>query len=375
MKWAILIGLVALVGVLLVWSLQRDNSVDVEPPAATLPAHQGSAATATLEREPGVFAEEEYAQHEQDCAPKMNPEQIRLATQRLERELELADQVLLDTNNSEYQLAAVLLNRWDDPPLAMNLLQELTAERLNDPVLVWAALIICGQRPALNCDLGALEETAIDADGDNGAMWVQVAALRLSTDDEEGAIDALRRAISAPIFDNYYDEQILLVERGLAVGSNLSYSERVFLALGTASVTPIALNSLTARCKSGVAGVWPELCDQLGFRMTTDGDNLLTKMLGVDLRKIALTNQGDEKGLADLARERDALSQSLGSIEENQQILNLMMNDELVLRNYLENLEVYGEGEARRRIFAEMQRLKNSPEYDQCNFAGFGIDF
>jgi len=45
------------------------------------------------------------------------------------------------------------------------------------------------------------------------------------------------------------------------------------------------------------------------------------------------------------------------------------------LRNYLENLEVYGEGEARRRIFAEMQRLKNSPEYDQCNFAGFGIDF
>jgi hypothetical protein len=101
---------------------------------------------------------------------------------------------------------------------------------------------------------------------DNGAMWVQVAALRLSTDDEEGAIDALRHAISAPIFDNYYDEQISLVERGLAVGSNLSFSERAFFALGTASVTPIALNSLTARCKSGVAGVWPELCDQLGFR-------------------------------------------------------------------------------------------------------------
>ena len=147
------------------------------------------------------------------------------------------------------------------------------------------------------------------------------------------------------------------------------------MALGTASVTPIALNSLTTRCKSGTAGVWPELCEQLGSRMTTDSGNTLTKMIGMDLRKIAMTNQGDEKGLAILARERDALRQSMGSIEDNQQMLNLMMNDELVLRYYLENLEVYGEREARRRIFAEMQRLKNSPEYDQCNFASFGIDF
>lgn len=375
MKRPILVGFVALFGVLVVWFWQRDNSVDVELLAATLPVHLGSGATATLVQEPEVFAEEEYAEHEQDCAPKMNPEQIRLATERLEREVELAKQVLQDTDNSEYQLAAVLLNAWDDPPLAMNLLQQSVAQQLNDPVLVWTALIICGQRPALNCDLGALEETAIDADSDNGAMWVQVAGLRLSAGDDEGAVDALRQAISAPRFDSYYDEQIMLVERGLAVSSNLSYSERVFSALGTASVIPIALDSLTARCKSGTAGVWPELCEQLGSRMTTDSGNTLTKMIGMELRKIALTNQSDQKGLTDLARERDALRQSRGSIEKNNEMLNLMMNDELVLRNYLENLEVYGEGEALQRIFAEMQRLKNSPEYDQCNFASFGTDF
>ncbi len=375
MKRAILIGFVALVAVLLVWFWQRDNSVDVEPPAAMLPAHRESGATVMMEHDQPVLAEEEYAESEQDCAPKLNPDQVKLASERLEREVELAEKTLRETNISEYQLAAVLLNRWDDPPLAMDLLQHSAAEQLNDPILVWTALITCGQRPALNCDLGALEETAIDADSDNGAMWVQIAGMRLSEDDEAGATDALRRAISAPRFDSYYDEQIMLVERGLAVGSNLSFSERVFMALGTASVTPIALDSLTARCKSETAGVWPELCEQLGSRMTTDSGNTLTKMIGMNLRKIAMTNQGDEKGLTALARERDALRQSMGSIENNQQIVNLMMNDELVLRNYLENLEVYGEGEARRRIFAEMQRLRNLPEYDQCNFASFGIDF
>lgn len=96
----------------------------------------------------------------------------------------------------------------------MDLLQQSAGEYLNDPILVWTTLTVCGQRPALNCDLGMLEEAAIRTDSNNGAMWVQVTGLRLSADDEEGATDALRQAISAPRFDSYYDERIMLVERG-----------------------------------------------------------------------------------------------------------------------------------------------------------------
>jgi len=379
MKGAVLISAVVLISVLALWSSQRDSGTGAELPAAvvpaeTLPAFRQPGATATIELDIPVSAEEEQAGNELDCTPKLNPDQIRLATERLEREVGLAEKTLQETNISEYQLAAILLNRWDDPPLVMDLLQQSAAEQINDPIVVWTALIICGQRPALNCDLRALEETAIDADSDNGAMWVHIAGLRLTVDDDEGATDALRHAISAPRFDSYYAEQIMLVERGLAVGSNLSFSERMFLAWGTASVIPMGLDSLTARCKSGTDGVWPELCEQLGTRMTTDSGNTQTKMVGMDLRKIALANQSDEEGLTVLARERAELRQAMGSIDENQQMVNLMMNDELVLRNYFENLEVYGEGEARRRIFAEMQRLRKLPEYDQCNFVSFGID-
>lgn len=374
MKRAVLMGAVVIIGVLALWFSQRDNGIDIgiELPAVAFPVDRES--SATVEPEEPVLGEEEHAERMQGCAEPLDPDQTKLAGERLEREVELAQGVLQQTNSSEYLLAAALLNGWKDPRLAMDLLQRSAADHLNDPILIWTALVICGQRPGLDCDFGELEETAIDVDADNGAMWVQIAGLRLGSDDEEGAIDALRHAISAPRFDSYYDEQIMLVERGLAVGSNLSFSERALMAWGTASVTPIGLGSLTARCKSGADGVWSELCEQLGSRMTTDSGNSLTKMIGMDLRQIVLTNQLDEKGLTAIARERDALRQSMGSIEQNEQMINLMMNDELVLRNYLENLEVYGEDAARQSFFAEMQRLKNSPEYDQCNFVSFGTD-
>jgi len=69
MKRAILIGFVALAGVLVLWSPHRDSGIDVEPPAATIPAHRESDATVVIEHEQLVFADEEYAENEQDCAP------------------------------------------------------------------------------------------------------------------------------------------------------------------------------------------------------------------------------------------------------------------------------------------------------------------
>jgi hypothetical protein len=69
MKRAILIGFVALAGVLVLWSPHRDSGIDVEPPAATIPAHRESDATVVIVHEQLVFADEEYAENEQDCAP------------------------------------------------------------------------------------------------------------------------------------------------------------------------------------------------------------------------------------------------------------------------------------------------------------------
>lgn len=100
-----------MIGVSALWFSQRDGGIDVELPAAalpaeTLPAYRESGAAAAIEFETPASAEEGQAENEQDCAPKQNPDQIRLAIERLEREVGLAERTLQETNISEYLLAA-----------------------------------------------------------------------------------------------------------------------------------------------------------------------------------------------------------------------------------------------------------------------------
>ena len=47
---------------------------------------------------------------------------------------------------------------------------------------------------------------------------------------------------------------------------------------------------------------------------------------------------------------------------------NLLVNDEAVLRQYVEHLAMFGEFEALTRLREEAARLRKTDGYDQCNF-------
>jgi hypothetical protein len=289
-------------------------------------------------------------------------------------ELRAAEQdavtVLQASGDAEHLLAAALLSRYSDPLLALELLDQSVELSSNAPLSAWTAFVICGQRPNLNCNLAEREATAIAVDSKNGAMWVQIAALRLEKGRDAAAIDAMRRAVAAPDYSSFYAEQIMHVERGLASATNLGLADRFVLGVSFASVSPFAMNTLTSQCESEQTGVWPELCEQLGRRMATDAKDIMNKSLGLSLQKLAMTNLGDTEGLLAVQQQQQDLRRILGTVESNRVTMNLLGNDERVLRDYMSNLEVFGETVAMDRLSAEAARLKELPDYDQCNFEG-----
>lgn len=283
--------------------------------------------------------------------------------------------VLRSSSDPEHLFAAALLSRWRDPPLALELLDRSIGESSVAPLSAWSAFIICGQRPNLGCDFANLEADAIRVDGRNGAMWVQVAASRLESGRKEEAVEAMRQAIAAPSYMSFHAEQILVVERALASATDLSLADRFARGSTHAAAAPTNFRSIMTQCEAEKEGVWQELCEQLGRRMATDADDVLNRALGLSLQKSALGNSNDGHSRVQLRQQRERLSEVIGTVESTTPLLNLLIHDENILRDYLSNLEVYGELEAWERLSSEAERLRSQPGYDQCNFEGDPYNF
>jgi hypothetical protein len=356
-------------GVLMIYLLLSDEP----PPSATVPPDimqsrpQGAMSDSAAELNDGRPAAAQFATQCDDSPASgitvVTKEELRAAEQD-------AVTVLQASGDAEHLLSAALLSRYSDPLLALELLDQSVELSSNAPLSAWTAFVICGQRPNLNCNLAEREATAIAVDSKNGAMWVQIAALRLEKGRDAAAIDAMRRAVAAPDYSSFYAEQIMHVERGLASATNLGLADRFMLGVSFASVSPFAMNTLTSQCESEQTGVWPELCEQLGRRMATDAKDIMNRSLGLSLQKLAMTNLGDAEGLLAVQQQQQDLRRLLGTVESNRVTMNLLGNDERVLRDYMSNLEVFGETVAMDRLSAEAARLKELPDYDQCNFEG-----
>lgn len=362
---------VALTAALLLWLFLRTDDHDnpVGPTEVSILATEkdavGPRAQSAADSEEGVSNAE---RDDIDCPDDLA--RIVRTNQEQKVHIESAAISLLASGDPEHHLAAALLNRWSDPQAALAQLEKSTALESNSPLSAWTALIICGQRSQLACDFEALERAAIRVDSENGAMWMQLVGRRLEYNNDEQAIEAMRQAISAPEFDSYYFEQIMLIERALAATSELSLAERVFSGIGFAAATPMAMNTLIKKCDDEKTGVWLELCAQLGERMFVDGPDMMTQALGTDLQGLALANRGDLQGLQELELKKAEMHGIMGSAESNAEWFNLATNDETVLHEYLQNMDVFGEAPAMKWLSSEAERLRALPGYDQCNFEG-----
>lgn len=305
-----------------------------------------------------------------ECPKKPVPEHSPQSVDDLKAQMQALAGDLSHSDDAEHLLAAALLGGFAVPGAPLELLDKASRIVPSNALVAWHRLKICRELAGATCDLEEIETIAVEVDSDNGAVWMQVAMLRFGEDRHNAAADAVRRAIVAPRFDNYFIDNAGVIERALTVLGGRSYAERVFMGIGVAAASMVSYQKITTQCAAlaGDGGVWLELCDRLGARMTADGNTLIDQAIGTSLRKIAAQQSGDEAWIeAATANEvsfRDNYQRLLATIGAH----HILENDEVVLRQYIENFSTYGELEAQTRLKEEAQRLREDPDYDQCNF-------
>ena len=231
-------------------------------------------------------------------------------------------------------------------------------------------LALCQRDEALACDIGDVETRLIDVDGDNGAIWVRLAGIRLRAGDGAAAAPYLDRAITAPRFDSYFLEHTLALEQGLAAIGGLSYTERIFQAIGLSAALAIPYGDITRFCAALDASQreWQKRCHQLGAQLTSESNTAIDMMIGFALVKIAAEYDGDSRRMAEIERQRTEFRTAVFDLIADDETSALLENDEKVLRDYIDRFSAHGELAALEYLQQEAIRLRQQPDYNPCNF-------
>ena len=275
---------------------------------------------------------------------------------------------LRNSGSREYALAAAIIERRlkkDDADLA---LAELERSSTHDPLALWTLLTVCDSGDAADCDFATIEATVRRNHSGNSALWMAVVGQHLEADQEAAALDAMRMAVGAPVYDSYFAEQFLNIDRALAATTNWSAAQRAFHTVEFVATSPPGYSNIMSQCRR-LHVEWDSLCDGLAARLADDADEIMARGFGTALRLEMYESRNGSEGIAKL---RDELQNEAFAFMQDEdkmaQSFNALLNDETLLRMFLENLESYGEINAFERLIEDVERLRKTDGYDQCNF-------
>ncbi len=325
-------------------------------------------ATATPRGNTPAAENDDAAINKEECPEYSGLNDPRKTYGDIRNEMKSAIVSLQGSAAPDHWLAASILLAGEQPETAMQLLQKLVSIDSTSALAAWLTLSLCNQRNIDACKSSGIEDGAIQADGDNGLMWAQIASRRLASGREAEARDAMQRAILAQGFDAYVGEQTEVLERAFSAVTGWSYSERILYTSGSTSSNPSSLVDIREYCRQTRAAEWVTLCDQLGERIFVEGGEASARLLGIEMRQAVLESRGDAETLAALNRDHQDLKALQSSLFNDPGALNLLLNDELVMREFISTISTHGESEAALRLQERTDGLRATPGYDQCNF-------
>lgn len=238
------------------------------------------------------------------------------------------------------------------------------------PLVLWWAADLCSRekRPAA-CRDPAIRHRILVANRNNGAYWAIRANQQLRNGDIRIALESLRHASTAASLDYKFEQQVLVLERGLAAVSDLGYGQRVAAALALAPPSGYQDEVYTA-CRERIAddAAWAEACLEFGRRLAADGDTLMYKMIGYGIQRNVLSHTDERDELGAVNNARDNVRRDLRDYSDDWYLL--MLSDDQFVAKYVEHFAVHGEAAALEFTRDEITRLRALPDYDPCVAAG-----
>jgi hypothetical protein len=275
--------------------------------------------------------------------------------------------VLEKSHDAEHLMVAALAARPDDADRALMLLGDAAFRNPANPMIASQLLDLCLDTGHCSRARPEMERNLVAADKANVLAWVQVARSRLSRDDEQGALSAMREAAAAAIVEDYLVEYAMTYDRALAASSDLEPYARMYAAFMHAAGVFASETLIFEDCRERApdSAEWADLCIRVAERLEQDGRTMMLQSIGLGMQAILYKLVGDTREQErTLDRERafrarfDPLLHRAVRVEE--------LGDATVMRRFLEIFDASGELEAMQYLADEVEaRLPPVSDADQ----------
>ena len=282
--------------------------------------------------------------------------------------VDFAQKTLAQSDDAENRLVAALLGTADAEPTIYAQLHDVMDSEPRSPLIAWNYVEYCSDRYT-PCGLAPalVEQRALLADPSNGALWAKIAAKRSERGNRAGALEAMRRAVTASQFDSFWVDHILAFERALRVVPNPNRRNGPIDAIGFVAALPSSEVEIVRTCRQEAPRnpQWMDVCLAYGKRLERDSRTLINQMLGLAIQRNAMESAGDQIPLMRVQDVEIRNNEYLRRFADASMNAILGFDDSLAWR-YVELIQAAGEVEAMRQIRVEVDRLLASPEYKPC---------
>ncbi|OUS26550.1 hypothetical protein A9Q98_10630 [Thalassotalea sp. 42_200_T64] len=208
---------------------------------------------------------------------------------------------------------------------------------------------------------------AISADGNNGAMWLEIVYFHANRNHDEQTIFAIQEPINSPYFNEHYGQNIQRYSKALAGSTFDDFNLNVVAAIGIEAAKSTGFGGLIVWCKQEInRSEKAHACLQLGIDMKQRGQRFMTQGFGMTIQKMAYQAKDNLESYANVERELKRIMTSSYS-EQYQKAFTLMFFDEELLRFWLNNLDDYGEVEAANLLIEEAISRSKNENYLPCD--------
>ena len=159
-----------------------------------------------------------------------------------------------------------------------------------------------------------------------------------------------------------------LLDRAFAASTNWSVTERALQIFEFDVSRPPGFSALVLQCEKTDAAAWDAVCDQLVTKLQ-DAPDLSARVHAYELQMRRLEARGRTEEVAAL-RERPVAA--IVGVDTDETLLtataNLLLNDEVLLSRFLQDVESLGEIAAFRQLTDDVAKMQSSDRYDECQF-------